>query len=171
MAAHSNGQAITFYPCGAYLSSFFFFFSRLISAVGNWMSTILPHMICNLKCMLHAARWKYRTQKLCKTIAIGAPSHNFFGLYLRNEGVHRHGTNVKQQYLLHMSSQYAEHRPSNGWDLLASLGHPQQISTGFAYWLGYCADVTQRTSTKLCKMFGSLLRWYTIYTLLGPLAP
>jgi len=31
---------------------------------------------------------------------------------------------VKQQYLLHMSSQYSELRPTNGWDLLASLRHP-----------------------------------------------
>jgi len=30
--------------------------------------------------MLHAARWKYRTQK----IAVLTPSHNFVGLYLRN---------------------------------------------------------------------------------------
>ena len=30
---------------------------------------------------------------------------------------------VKQQYLLHMSSQYGELRPTNGWDLLASLRH------------------------------------------------
>jgi len=30
--------------------------------------------------VLHAARWKYSTQK----IAILAPSHNFVGLYLRN---------------------------------------------------------------------------------------
>ena len=30
--------------------------------------------------VLHAARWKYRMQK----IAIWAPSHNFVGLYLRN---------------------------------------------------------------------------------------
>jgi len=27
------------------LSSFFFFFPRLFSAVGDWMSTILPHMV------------------------------------------------------------------------------------------------------------------------------
>jgi len=35
------------------LSSFFFFFPRLFSAVGDWMSTILPYMICldaNLEC-------------------------------------------------------------------------------------------------------------------------
>ena len=31
---------------------------------------------------------------------------------------------VKQQYLLHMSSQYGELRPTNGWDRLTSLGHP-----------------------------------------------
>jgi len=31
---------------------------------------------------------------------------------------------VKQQYLLHMSWQYCELRPTNGWDRLTSLGHP-----------------------------------------------
>jgi len=30
---------------------------------------------------------------------------------------------VKQQYLLQMSLQYGELRPTDGWDLLASLGH------------------------------------------------
>ena len=46
MAAHSNGQAIIFYHRGFYLSSFFLrlsSFLRLISAVRDWMSTILPH--------------------------------------------------------------------------------------------------------------------------------
>ena len=37
------GQAIYFHPV---VSSFFLlFFPRLISAVGDWMSTILPHMV------------------------------------------------------------------------------------------------------------------------------
>jgi len=35
--------------------------------------------------VLHAARWKYRTQK----IAICALSHNLVGLYLTNWGTHR----------------------------------------------------------------------------------
>jgi len=35
------GQTIIFLPCGYYLS----FFPRLISAAGDWMSTILPHMV------------------------------------------------------------------------------------------------------------------------------
>jgi len=37
-----KGQTIIFLPCDFYLS---FFFPRLISAVGDWMSTILPHMV------------------------------------------------------------------------------------------------------------------------------
>ena len=31
---------------------------------------------------------------------------------------------VKQRYVLHMSSQYGELRPTSGWDRLDSLGHP-----------------------------------------------
>ena len=41
------GQAIIFLPCDFYLSSssFYLVFPCLISAVGDWMSTILPHMV------------------------------------------------------------------------------------------------------------------------------
>jgi len=34
---------------------------------------------------------------------------------------------VKQQYLPHVSSQYGELRPTSGWDLLASSGHPSKF--------------------------------------------
>jgi len=34
---------------------------------------------------------------------------------------------VKQQYLLHMSLQYGELWSTNGWDRLASLGHPSKF--------------------------------------------
>ena len=36
--------AIIFLPCG-YYPSISIFFLRLISAAGDWMSTILPHMV------------------------------------------------------------------------------------------------------------------------------
>ena len=49
-----------------------------------------------------------------KNIAICAPSHNFVGLYLRNKGTYRQSEIVKQQYLLQMSSQYGELRPTSG---------------------------------------------------------
>jgi len=74
---------------------------------------------------------------------------------------------VKQQYLLHMSSQYGELRLTNGWD---PFGTPRQISTGFASSLRCCTDVAQRRSTRLCRMFGCLLGWYTIH-LWGLLPP
>jgi len=50
-----------------------FFFPRLISAVGDWMFAILPHMAwpyCEFRMqvwnVLYAARWKSRTQKIAK---------------------------------------------------------------------------------------------------------
>jgi len=67
------GQAIIFLPCGFFLllSSFFLLlFHRLISAAADWMSTVLQHLVwpwCEFRMqvwnVLHAARWKYRTQK------------------------------------------------------------------------------------------------------------
>jgi len=54
------------------------FFPRLISAVADWMSAILPHMVwpwCKFKMqvwnVLHAARCKYRMQKLVKNLPSG----------------------------------------------------------------------------------------------------
>jgi len=35
---------------------------------------------------------------------------------------------VKQQYLLHMSTQYGELRPTSGWDRFVSLGHPANFN-------------------------------------------
>jgi len=58
------GRPYIFSCCGL------FFFPRLISAATDWMSAILPHMVwpqCEFKMqvwnLLHAARWKHRTQK------------------------------------------------------------------------------------------------------------
>jgi len=67
-----------------------------MSAAADWMSTILPRMMwpyCKFRMhvwnVLHATDWKYRMQRLCKKIAICAPSHNFFRLYRRNQGIYR----------------------------------------------------------------------------------
>jgi len=101
--------------------------------------------------VLHAARWKYSTQK----IAICAPSHNVVGKKL-----------VKQQYFLHVSPQYGELRPTNGWDWLVSLGHPSQFQRVSR--LGFDTVLTLlivgQPNFGLCSMFGRLVSWYTIYT-------
>ena len=61
--------------------------------------------------VLHAARWKYRMQKIAKNSQLWHVST------IRKKL-------VKQQYLPHMSSQYGELQPTSGWDLMASLGYP-----------------------------------------------
>ena len=67
------------------------------------------------------------------------------------------------------------HNMVNFGPLAAEIGlpdwAPQQISTGFICWLGYCTDVAHRRPTKLCTMFGRLLGWYTVYTFFGALVP
>ena len=76
----------------AHISSsiFFFylsFFPRLISAAADWMSTILPHMVCpsaNLECRSERCCTRLAANADPKNVAIWAPSHNFVGLYLRN---------------------------------------------------------------------------------------
>jgi len=91
----SAQQMRTLYFCpviSIYLSSSFFYFSspnlsgRRLDVY--YISTHASGLSANLECRsptLHAAHWKYKTQK----IAIWAPSHNFVGLYLRNVGMYR----------------------------------------------------------------------------------
>jgi len=79
--------------------------------------------------VLHVGCWKYRTQKwrknrhlrtitqLCRAVSSQLRHVSTIGKEL-----------VKRQYLLYMSSQYAELPPINGWDLLASLGHPANFN-------------------------------------------
>jgi len=80
---------------------------------------------------------------------------------------------VKQQYLLHVSSQYGELTPTNGWDRLVSFGHPSKFQrvSQFASWIRCCTDVAQRRSTKLCTMFRiscEFLRHHDLYAVLQP---
>jgi len=74
------GQAIIFFALWFLLLSIFYlsFFPRLILAVADWMSAILPHMVwpqCEFRMqvwnVLHAARWKYRMQKVAKNCHLG----------------------------------------------------------------------------------------------------
>jgi len=67
---------------------------------------------------------------------------------------------AKHQYLLHMSSRYGELRPPNGWDLLASLGHPSKFQR--ASRLGFVtAPKSPHEGQPNCIMIGRLLGWYT----------
>jgi len=104
------------------------------------------------------------------------PSHNFVELYRRNKArIDNRKKPVKQQYLLH--SPHVLIIMANFGPLAAEIGSgvaaPQKNSTGLAL-----ASLLQRRrsseanqASKLCTIFDRLLRWYTIYTFSGALAP
>jgi len=76
--------------------------------------------------LLHAARWKHRTQKSRQKSPSGY-HHTTLSGYIFATKAHfenRKKKLVKQQYVLHMSPQYGEFRTSSGSDRLTSLGHP-----------------------------------------------
>jgi len=134
------GQAIILLSCG-FLHLLLSFFPRLISAVGDWMSAILLHMVwpcANVECRSEVCCTRLAGNAGPKNIAKNSPSGHhrttLSGYIFATEArrpIDNRKKIVKQQYLPHMSSQYGELRPTSDWDLLASLGHPskfQQVS-------------------------------------------
>ena len=86
-----------------------FFFPRLISAVGDWMFAILPHMAwpyCEFRMqvwnVLYAARWKSRTQKIAKKSPSGHHRTTLWGYVFATKACidDRKKKLVKQQYVL-----------------------------------------------------------------------
>jgi len=84
--------------------------------------------------VLQAARWKYRTQNGAKNRHLSTIAQICRAISSQLRHVSTIGKKlVKQQYLLQMSLQYGELRPTNGCDRLAGLGHPiifQRVSLG-----------------------------------------
>jgi len=110
------GQTIIFSSCTWFLSSLSIFFPRLISAVADWMSTILPHMVWPIVRMqvwnlLHADRWKYRTQKSRQKSPSGHHRTTLSGYTFATKARIDNRKKIKQQYLLHVSPGSGELRP------------------------------------------------------------
>jgi len=91
--------------------------------------------------VLHAAGWKYTTQKSTKKFAIWAPSHKLLGLYLSNYGTYRQSEKEKKNLLHSNISLTCSHNMVKFGPLGAEIGSlvwgTQRISTGFASWLRY----------------------------------
>jgi len=78
--------------------------------------------------VLHAARWKYRTQKWRKNRYLGTIAQLCRGISSQLRHVSTIGKKlVKQQYLLYMTLQYGELQPTSGWDRFVSLGRPSKF--------------------------------------------
>jgi len=92
-----------------FLSFFFFYFPCLISAVGDWMSTILPHMVwpysANLECMseMCGMRLAENTGRKKKHLA---PSHNLSGCIFTAESCI---DNRKKNLLINYASSTGPH--------------------------------------------------------------
>jgi len=75
--------------------------------------------------LLHAARWKHRTQKSRQKSPSGHHRTTLSDyIFATKARIDNRKKLVKQQYVLHMSPQYGELRPTSGWDRLTSLGYP-----------------------------------------------
>ena len=114
-----------------FIYSFFFSFPRLFSAVGYWMPTILPHIRWPYNglnaCLKWAARSSLKIQdaKITQNCHLHTIAQGCRAISLQWRHVSTIGKKlVKQQYILHMFSQYGERRPTNSWDRFESLGHP-----------------------------------------------
>jgi len=92
--------------------------------------------------VLHAARWKYRTQKLRQKSPSAHHHTNLSSYIFANKAcIDNRKKIIKRQYLLHMSSQYGKLRPLSGWDRfnLAVWGTPANFN-----WLRVLASLLHR---------------------------
>ena len=93
--------------------------------------------------VLHAARWKCRTQKIAKNSPSGHHRINLSGyIFATKAYIDSLKKIAKQQCLPHMWLQYGELRLTSRWDLLASLGHPSKFQR-----LSRLGSVTARHSS------------------------
>jgi len=92
--------------------------------------------------VLHVARWNTGRKKLPKICHLGTITQlcRAVSLQLRRASTIRKKL-VKQQYLLHMSLQYGELQPTNGWDRFGSLGNPSKFQ-----WVSHLDFIAATTS-------------------------
>jgi len=111
--------------------------------------------------VLHAAGWKYRTQNFAKNRHLGTIAQLCRAVSSQLRHVSTIGKKtVKQQYLLHISSQYGERWPTNGWDRFTSLGHPSTFQR-----VSRLGSVTARhSSSGRQPNFAALNRWRDLFS-------
>jgi len=121
---------IIFLPCGFFLS-FSFFSSPNLSGRRLDVYHTSTHGVALVQIwkqvwnMLHAARWKYRMQKSRQKSPSGHPRTTLSGYILATKArIDNRKKLVKHQYVLHMSPQYGELRPTSGWDRSVVWGTP-----------------------------------------------
>jgi len=96
--------------------------------------------------LLHAACWKYRTQKWRKNRHLGTIALLCWAISLQLRHLSKIEKKlVKHQYLLHMFLQYGELRHTSDWNRFVSLGHPCKKCK--FHWVSCLGSVTARHSS------------------------
>jgi len=97
--------------------------------------------------LLHASRWKHRTQKKSPS---GHHRTTLSGyIFATKARIDNRKKLVKQQYVLHMSPQYGELRPTSGWPV---WGTPPNFN-------GLCVLAALLHSSKVVIVSQTLRRW------------
>ena len=112
--------------------------------------------------VLRAARCKCWTQKIVKKSSSMHHPTTLSGYIFATKACidNRKKKLIKQQYLLHMSPQYGELRPTSGWDHFVSLGQPSKFQRVLR--LG---SVTARHFSSECRPnFAALNRGRHLYS-------
>ena len=99
--------------------------------------------------VLHVARWKQGCKKVAKNRHLGTITQLCRAISSQLRHVSTIGKKLaKRQYVLHISPQYVELRPTSGWDRSGSLRHPckfQRVSRlGSVSWQCYCTASSSR---------------------------
>jgi len=122
--------------------SFILLFPRLFSAVVDWMSTIYFHTWCGLSanlgwsetcCTRIAHRWNTGRKKIAKIRHLGTIAQRYRAISSQLRHVSTVGKTCQTAISPHMSLQYGELRPTNGWDRFVSLEHPSKNFNGFRF--------------------------------------
>ena len=136
-----------------FLLSFFFFSSPILSRqkLDVYHTSIWCGVNANLEfrsemCCMRLAESTGR-KKLPKICHLGTIAQLCRSVSSQLRHVSIVGKNlVKQQHLVHMSSQYGELRPTSGWDRFTSLGHPSKFQR-----ISRVGFVTAPTSLNGCQ--------------------
>jgi len=110
---------------------FFFFFLAFFSAVADWMSTILAHMVCPL-CELQRRSEMQCVRLTGNTGRKKSPSRHHHTtlsgyIFATKARIDNPKKNLLSSNMSSTSPQCGELRPTSSWDRFGSLGHPSKF--------------------------------------------
>jgi len=114
--------------------------------------------------VLHVTRCKYRTQKLRKKSPSAHHRTTLSGyIFATKAHIDNQKKTVKQQYLLHMSSQYGELWHTNGSEIGSGDWSTPAIFNGFRILASLLQRHRSLEANQALHDVGRLLGWYIIY--------